>query len=254
MNYKKIVLNKLIKGVKKHSQEILHLRKQVNSPEANSVVLIHTLLRESFGYKNEDIYAEENLGNKHVDISISMNPNKILLCECKRFNENKKFINAAPKQLGAYCQLKGCEWGIISDGIFWQLYFYDQKNKKVKLVYEANFLDIGEKNITENYCKPFYIFCAEVNPKTRKEILQINEALSRENFLQILHSKACVGFFIKYLKKLPIKKAEKELLVKETLRKHFPLSKGLRPKLSRKNRQKALKKISLDVDRPSIQP
>lgn len=226
INIKQRSLNQVTKGIQLHTKSINKLLNQEHPLEAVSVQLISSILEDAFGYAKDCIYPQENINNKHVDLAIHYDK-QTFLCECKRFHKKSHLDkDGTHNQLKSYCEAKQSEWGILTDGIRWELYCYDLKTKALEVIAKVDFLDLP-KRITKQYCEKFYIFHSKVSSKDRKLFRARKEALSQLSIYRIIHSIPCVNLIKKIIKQQTGYKVSNEQLEK-VLGRYFPLPTGIR--------------------------
>lgn len=210
---KKCYQNKVHRGIsnpdiKKSIRKILAASKPL---EAESVNLIQDLLVHAFGYEKDRLEPQENVSNKHVDIAIHY-PQAGIMCEGKKYDAEKSQLNEkAKKQLDVYCRTNVCEWGILTDGIRWEFYWYPQgKTKKDRQkIAEADFIDFP-KRITPQYCEKFHIFHSGFSPQNRREYAKTKDTISHDNVIVWLRSEECFKALCKVIQKKQNKK-QKEM-------------------------------------------
>lgn len=222
----KPTLKKLTTGIRNQADSIKRITNNRSLEKTDVLVLIIPLLNEAFGYKKEWICTEERIEKKRVDIIIKQ-PQGFILCECKRFTEKGSLSDAAGKQLKEYCVQKGCEWGILTDGIRWQLWYWNSKIQQLELVKACDFMDLPQR-ITPNYCEKFYIFHSNVLNKERLEMKKRREALEENNIKKIIHSRPCLKVLQAEIKRIYKYKPSEDSL-RDMLQQYFPLPQGVRP-------------------------
>lgn len=208
---KKWYQNEVHKGISLLAKSIRKILAANKPLEAVSVDLIQDLLVHAFGYKKDWLEPQENISNKHVDIAIHY-PQAGIMCEGKKYDAAKSQLNEkARKQLDVYCRTNVCEWGILTDGIRWEFYWYPQgKTKKNRQkIAEANFTDLP-KRITSQYCEKFHIFHAEFSPQNRREYAKTKDTISPDNVIVWLRSEECFKALCKVIQKKENKK-QKEM-------------------------------------------
>ena len=169
-------------GIRKHANKIRTILQADKPLEAVSINLIQGLLVDAFGYKEEELLPNENISNKHVDIAIH-HPAGGIMCEGKRYNPKASLLNAdAQRQLDLYCHASVCEWGILTDGIRWEFYWYPfgKTKKDRQKIAEVDFIDLPTK-ISRQYCEKFSIFHSKLDVKNRREYAKAQDAISAEN-------------------------------------------------------------------------
>ena len=183
-------LKRLHKGIQSLKSDICHLAKIDNPKEAESVKLICSILEHALGYN--DWIPQKNIGRKTADILINSVGRGKVICECKKYHPIRNCLDTkAQEQLQKYCKDLNNEWGILTDGIRWQLYRYDKKDKEIKLAAEAHFFDFPKK-VNQSYCEQFYIFHNKISSDESYQYAAKYEALSKENIYWLLHSKEAV--------------------------------------------------------------
>lgn len=183
---------KIQEGIQKHAKRIRSLLEAKKSLEAVSINLIQDLLVDVFGYERDWLIPQENISNKHVDIAIR-HPSASIMCEGKKYDAEKNQLNdSAKRQLDLYCRAHVCEWGILTDGIRWEFYWYPlRKTKKERQkIAEADFIDLPHR-ITTQYCEKFHIFHSKISPQERSKYARNHDLISPENMLVWLRHKEC---------------------------------------------------------------
>ncbi|MBR2082315.1 MAG: hypothetical protein IJ876_04830 [Elusimicrobiaceae bacterium] len=194
--------DKLHAGIRKHSQHIREILKANKPLEAVSINLIQDLLIDAFGYQRDWLLPQENISNKHVDLAIQ-HPGATIMCEGKKYNASKSQLNEdAQKQLDLYCRANVCEWGILTDGIRWEFYWYPfGKTKKDRQKFaEVDFMDLPDR-ITQQYCEKFHIFHAKIAAKFRRNYADIQNTISTENIIVCLRQKEVFKTLCKVIQK-----------------------------------------------------
>lgn len=244
LKIKKPTLKKLTDGVRNQAKTIKRIIHNRSLEKTDVLLLIIPLLNEAFGYEKEWICTEECIENKRIDIVIKQ-PKGLILCECKRFTEKGILANNACNQLKEYCAKKGGEWGILTDGIRWQLWYWNAKNQQMELVKECDFMDLPQR-ITSNYCEKFYIFHSSVLDKERLKMKWHREALEENNIKKIIHSKPCLKVLQAEIKRIYKYKPSDDIL-RDILQQYFPLPQGIRPihgrHAKKKNKTENIKNI-----------
>lgn len=189
-------------GIRKHAKSIRKILEANKPLEAVSINLIQNLLVDAFKYDREWLVPEENISNKHIDISIH-HPCAGIVCEGKKYDAEKSQLNeTAKKQLDLYCRSKVCEWGILTDGIRWEFYYYPsgKVKKDRQKIAEVDFIDLPKK-ITPRYCEKFYIFHAKVSSKDRREYAKTQDIISPDNVIVWLRNEECFKALCKVIQK-----------------------------------------------------
>lgn len=205
--------NKLHKGICKYAKQIRQIQEKNKPAEAISTSLVEGLLKEAFGYNQEVLEQQENIYNKHTDISIHIKDCDII-CELKRYDPKRSLLNNdAQEQLYKYCCFKKSEWGILTDGIFWEFYYYpiNKKQQDGQKFAEANFKDLPQR-ITSKYCEQFHIFHAKVSDKNRREYIRVQNIICNENMIWCLRQEKGFKALCKTIQekfKLPLKEINK---------------------------------------------
>ena len=181
-------------------EKILHGN---NPSEQESIFLIRNLLKNAFGYTDDEVNSEEPIYNKRADITVHYSLGNII-CEGKRYNSKKSFLDKdAQRQLYTYCSLKKCEWGILTDGINWEFYWFPLKETEGKKIAEASFFPLPGR-ITQKWCEQFHIFHAKA--KNRREYTKARNVISPENVIWWLRHKEGFDALCKVIQKQQGKK------------------------------------------------
>lgn len=154
-----------------------------NNNESAVEDLCKKFLIQVFGYEEFAIYNQERTGTQQTtDFVIKNNKNQFLwVCECKSIKENlnkDKWL----KQLKGYCCSTNANWGILTNGISWIMYYIWQKGNErpqhIKVYEIENILEISNCKTGRNLLYPF---CAEaVSKQLREALLEEQKALSIE--------------------------------------------------------------------------
>ncbi len=246
--FNKPTLKKLQKNIRNHIKEIRYLLDSPHLEKTAVLTVVMPLLQEVFGYPTEWLDTESNVNGKRIDIAIAPTEKQtLLICECKRYVNRKKFTANSQVQLKNYCIGKNCEWGILTNGILWELWHCNLKNGLLEKVYEASFDDLLSNNITITYGKKFYIFHKIVSSAERLAFKERQTIFSELNMKKILHSNASVKIFKSAIKKQSsgIKVSDEQ--IRQLLKEYFPLPQGTRRMYSKKNKKSKVNKNSQGV-------
>lgn len=170
--------DRVCRGICGHRQQIEKILHADNPKEEQSVFLIRDLLKDAFGYGENNLEPEVTTHGKRTDLTIHYVLGDII-CEAKRYNAQKSLLDKeAKEQLYTYCCCEKCEWGILTDGIRWEFYWYPPKETEGKKIAEASFVDLPGR-ITKKWCQPFNIFHAKA--QNRREYAKAMDAISVDN-------------------------------------------------------------------------
>ena len=171
---------KLCDGISAHRKQIEKILQTDKPKEEQSVFLIRDLLKDAFGYKENDLNPQATTYGKRTDITIHYSLGDII-CEAKKYNAQKSLLDKdAQDQLYRYCSYEKCEWGILTDGIRWEFYWYPKAQTEGKKFVEANLSPLPGK-ITKKWCQQFNIFHAKV--KNRREYAKARDIILPENVI-----------------------------------------------------------------------
>ena len=172
-----------ISSVRKQIEKIL----QAEQPnEELSVFLIRDLLKNAFGYQESALIPQATNYGKRADITVRYTLGDVI-CEVKRYDAQRSLLGKkAQDQLYCYCSYNKCEWGILTDGIRWEFYWFPPKKQEGKKFAEASFAPLPGR-ITDKWCQQFYIFHAKV--KNHLEYAKACDVISPENVIWWLRHK-----------------------------------------------------------------
>lgn len=208
-------IHKYLNELKKN----LSVIQKQNNNESAVEDLCKKFLVKLFGYNEFSIYNQERTGaQQETDFVIKNDKNQFVwVCECKSMKENlykEKYLS----QLKGYCCATNANWGILTNGLSWIIYYVFQKGNdqpQHTKVYEIeNILEIQNCKTGRN---KLYPFCSEAVTKClRDKLLDEQKALSA----------ACLGkcllsdTVLKVLKQ-QIQKIEKIKIETECLKQHI---------------------------------
>lgn len=236
--FNKPTLKKLQKNIRNHIKDIRSLLDSTHSEKTAVLNVVMPLLREVFGYPAEWIDTEAKVNGKRIDIAITPTEKPtILICECKRYTGRNKFTANSQVQLKNYCMEKNCEWGILTNGVLWQLWYCNLKNGLLEKVYEVSFENLLSSNITIGYGKKFYIFHNAVISAQRLAFKERQAAFSELNMKKILHSTEGIRLFKSTIRKQNNGLKVSDEQIRELLKEYFPLPQGIRRMYSKKNKK-----------------
>ena len=240
----------LHKGIRMHSKQIRKILQANNPIEEESIFLIRDLLKDAFGYGEDALSSQTKICGKRADITVHYSLGDIV-CEGKRYNAQKSLLDeSAKKQLYRYCSCSKCEWGILTDGIRWEFYWFPLKQKEGKKFAGVDFVDLKDK-ISLKYCKRFNIFHADV--KNRQHYVKTQEMISAENIRVWLREEKVFNVLCGVIKNKLHKKTAEINELKPLIYKHFadilPLPKNRNnPYDPLKKKQRKSRKIIVSAD------
>ncbi|MCB9935982.1 MAG: type I restriction enzyme HsdR N-terminal domain-containing protein [Planctomycetes bacterium] len=161
----KRVHERIVAGLKQYLPIIAQQRDRDVS-EADTVTLVKDIMSDVFGYdKYAELTSEYAIRGTYCDLAVKIEGKLVLLCEVKAIGiplEDKHV-----KQAVDYAANQGCEWVILTNGIFWRLY-------------NVSFTKpIDKKQIVE-------IDLTAVNVKSERD-MDCLYALTKEGFLKGAH-------------------------------------------------------------------
>ncbi|MDD6173027.1 MAG: type I restriction enzyme HsdR N-terminal domain-containing protein [Elusimicrobiaceae bacterium] len=212
----------------------LRVIQKQNNNESAVEDLCKKFLIHLFGYDEFSIYNQERTGaQQETDFVIKNDKNQFIwICECKSMKENL-YKDKWLSQLKGYCCTTNSNWGILTNGLSWVIYYVFQKGNEQPQhtkVYEIeNILEI--RNCKQDRNK-LYPFCAEaVSKQLREKLLEKQKALSCECLGCALISENVLTMLSKQIKKAEGITIKEEDLAKQ-IKKLIPQFKDL--KISRR--------------------
>lgn len=200
MNLGVRVDTRIKENLKKYQTQLLRL-KELNAKEPPTEKVAMDMLCDLFGYDLEHVFGQYGNNNGRACDAVIKDDKKVFyVFECKRVGTEKKEFNKHVRQVIEYCSTLNVPWGILSNGIYWQLYYVDVKAQPVTatLVWDFDVLELSHRQAAHR--EVLLPLCREAISKRLKEsILEEKRALSTENIARVLLSdevlKAISGVF-----------------------------------------------------------
>lgn len=200
MNLGVRVDTRIKENLKKYQTQLLRL-KELNAKEPPTEKVAMDMLCDLFGYDLEHVFGQYGNNNWRACDAVIKDDKKVFyVFECKRVGTEKKEFNKHVRQVIEYCSTLNVPWGILSNGIYWQLYYVDVKAQPVTatLVWDFDVLELSHRQAAHR--EVLLPLCREAISKRLKEsILEEKRALSTENIARVLLSdevlKAISGVF-----------------------------------------------------------
>lgn len=200
MNLGVRVDTRIKENLKKYQTQLLRL-KELNAKEPPTEKVAMDMLCDLFGYDLEHVFGQYGNNNGRACDAVIKDDKKVFyVFECKRVGTEKKEFNKHVRQVIEYCSTLNVPWGILSNGIYWQLYYVDVKAQPVTatLVWDFDVLELSHRQAAHR--EVLLPLCREAISKRLKEsILEEKRALSVENIARVILSdevlKAISGVF-----------------------------------------------------------
>ncbi|MBS0556788.1 MAG: type I restriction enzyme HsdR N-terminal domain-containing protein [Proteobacteria bacterium] len=177
---------RIVAALKKFKPIITAARaKDVN--ESDTVVIVTDLLQEMFGYdKYNEITSEHVIRGTSCDLAIKVEDAIVLLIEVKAIGLELKDQHV--KQAVDYAANQGCDWVVLTNGIFWRIYKVTfGKPIEKELVVELNMLELNPRS--DDDIELVGLLAREAWQKERLgEYLEQKQALSRFTIAAVLLS------------------------------------------------------------------
>lgn len=204
------------------------------------------------GYEKYNVdYQAKTCGSKAVDIAIKDDKKQILwLCECKKMSE--KLGSKWEDELQKYCCECKVEWGILTNGISWAMYYFYHEGNIPKRILVYKIQDILHIRNCKQDRNKLYPFCAEaVSKQLREKLLEKQKALSCECLGCALISENVLTMLSKQIKKAEGITIKEEDLAKQ-IKKLIPQFKDL--KISRRfTKKKSYRKTNNSTEEIVLQ-
>jgi len=120
MSLPKKAQDRILAGLKRY-QPIFEAAKKRDVSESDTAVIIADFLADVLGYaKYTEITTEFAIRGTYCDLAIKMDEKLCFLIEVKAIGVDLKEQHV--KQAVDYAANKGCEWVLLTNGIFWRVY------------------------------------------------------------------------------------------------------------------------------------
>ena len=158
--------------------------------ESNTRMIIDKILMESFGYRLDEIKAEQKIQGRKADYVLSVDNHDMLVVEAKR--AGMRLRDQQIFQATSYGAYSGIKWALLTNLQIWKLYYISTQEKvEANLVFS---IDLTTDLTQEDFKKLILISRYGISKKRMLEKLwnEVN-ALSHENVISAIISEEVIN-------------------------------------------------------------
>jgi predicted type IV restriction endonuclease len=185
----------------KKFQPILDEARKRDVNESDTVTLVVDILHELLGYdKYGEITSEHAIRGTYCDLAIKLEGKLTVLLEIKAIGLDLRDNHI--KQAVDYAANQGCDWVVLTNGVFWQVYQVSfGKPIDAELILDLNLLELSHKRGED--VQLLALLSREAWQKSRLDAYAVQKhVLSRFTVAAILTSDGCISFVRRELKRL----------------------------------------------------
>jgi len=196
----KSVAERIRKGLAKF-RTILELAIKRDVSESDTVLIIHDMLAEIFGWdKYAEVTTEFEIRGTYCDLAIKHEGKLKYLIEVKAINNDLKENHV--RQAVNYASNEGCEWVMLTNGVVWNMY---QVRLEQSVVNELVFtFDITDKAAPKDeFMAKLYTICKEaVKKEAIEEFAARKQLINKYTLCAIITSPALLGVLRREIKRI----------------------------------------------------
>ena len=216
MNLGVRVDTRIKENLKKYQEKLVRLQK-LNAKEPPTEKVAMDMLCDVFGYDLEHVFGQYGNNNgRSCDAVIKDDRKVFYVFECKRIGTTKKEFSKHLRQVIEYCATLNVPWGILTNGVYWQLFYVDVKTQPVTatLVWEFDVLELSHRQAAHR--KLLLPLCREaISKRLKEQILDEKLALSPENIARAMLSDEVLKVIIAVLRRRTGARVDMDMLEAE---------------------------------------